>query len=145
MNKVFLMGHLGQTPALETSKTGKPFTRLSLATNRQWLQGDEAKEATDWHSVFVWGRQAEQCVTFLQKGALVFVEGSLTYWKVNDAQSPLKKDYKNAIHGNRVHFLNSRGAGLPMPAVDVGGLPEDSDGLDNLEDEGNHNAVAHLS
>jgi single-strand DNA-binding protein len=129
MNKVFLMGHLGSTPELQHSKAGKPYARLSLATNRRWTQGDEAKEATDWHSVFVWGRLAEQCTTSLQKGALVFVEGSLTYWQVADAQTT----YKNAIHGYEVRFLNARAGSSP-----------DSQ-LDNPEDARNHDAVAHLS
>lgn len=131
MNKVFLMGHLGHAPELQTSKAGKSFTRLRLATNRRWVQGEETRESTDWHSVFVWGKLAEQCATYLQKGALVFVEGSLSYWQSGD----IDKSYKNAIHGHEVRFLNSRGANATAISVD----------LDNSEDERNHNAVAHLS
>jgi single-strand DNA-binding protein len=131
MNKVFLMGHLGHTPELQMSKAGKPYARLSLATNRRWVQGEESKEATDWHSVFVWGRLAEQCTASLQKGALVFVEGALTYWQVADSQTP----FKNAIHGHEVRFLNSR----------MGNSPITLDNLDNSEEARSHNAVAHLS
>lgn len=138
MNKVFLMGHLGGDPELQTSKAGKSYARLSLATNRHWKSGEEAKEATDWHSVFVWGRLAEQCANSLQKGALVFVEGSLTYWKMDESQGT---KYKNAIHGHEVRFLNSRVAPPPVTAA----LPLPEGDLDIEEDAGNHNAVPQLS
>jgi len=133
MNKVFLMGHLGQTPELQLSKAGKPYARLSLATNR-WQPGgedSEGQEKTDWHSVFVWGPLAERCTDRLKKGALVFVEGSLTYWQVANSQTP----YKNAIHGHEVRFLNS-------PRAAAGDA--ETENVDNGEDAGNHNAVAHL-
>ena len=127
------MGHLGRTPELQLSKAGKPYARLSLATNRWWNGTEEKKEATDWHSVFVWGTLAERCVNSLQVGALVFVEGSLTYWQVaNSSESP----YKNAVHGHEVRFLNSPKAS---------GVLLESENLDNPEDARNHNAVAHLS
>jgi len=139
MNKVFLMGHLGQTPELQVSKAGKPYARLRLATNRRWFNGEggEVKESTDWHSVFVWGRLAEQCTASLQKGALVFVEGALTYWQAADSDTP----YKNAIHGHEVRFLNSR----PMRDAGDADIRPWPDGLDNSEDARSHNAVAHLS
>ncbi len=133
MNKVFLMGHLGRTPELQQSKAGRPYTRLSVATNRRWTDADEGtKEATDWHSVFVWGALAQRCVDCLQRGALVFVEGSLTYWSVAQESTAV---YKNAIHGHEVRFLTS-----PKSAVTL----SDSENLDNPEEAGNHNAVAHL-
>ena len=133
MNKVFLMGHLGRTPELHQSKGGRPYARLSVATNRRWTDAEDGlKEATDWHSVFVWGPLAERCANYLQRGALIFVEGSLTYWTVaQDAASP----YKNAIHGHDVRFLTS-----PKAA----GTLSESEILDIPEEARNHNAVAHL-
>lgn len=133
INKVFLMGHLGHQPELKTSRSGKPYARLNVATNRRWLdpEGGE-KESTEWHSVFVWGALAERCTGYLKKGALVFVEGSLTYWHVaTEEGSP----YKNAIHGHDVRFLNHPRA--PLAAAEV-------ENLDNPEEAVNHNAVAHL-
>ena len=125
MNKVFLMGHLGQNPELRMSKNGKPYARLSVATNRRGPMSDEGtpKEATDWHSVFVWGPLADRCVQSLQKGALVFVEGSLSYWQV------VKEDgaaYKNAVHGHEVRFLNSPRAALAATDTENLDIPEEA-------------------
>lgn len=133
MNKVFLMGHLGATPELQTSKSGRPYARLSVATNRRWADEEKgAKELTDWHSVFVWGSLAQLCVDHLQKGSLVFVEGSLTYWSVAQDTAAV---YKNAIHGYDVRFLS-----YPRPAIK---LPGSAD-VDNPEEPRNHDAVAQL-
>lgn len=139
MNKVFIMGHIGNDPELKPAKSGRPFTRLSVATKRRWADADEGvKEVTDWHSVFVWGKLAEQCVNSLQRGSLVFVEGTLSYWSVAQDSAAV---YKNAVHGFSVRFLSSPIAADPLPM----GLEPSGPNLDNLEEAGNHNAVAHLS
>ena len=139
LNRVFLMGHLGRAPELMESKAGKPYTRLSVATNRAWMNSeDQREEKTEWHSVFVWGPLAERCSRNLRKGALVFVEGSLSYWKASQ-----EGEYKNAIHGYEVKFLNSnmRAAENTTEADSMGTLSVED--LDNPESTRNHNAVAH--
>lgn len=79
LNKVFLMGRLGHDPELQTSRGGRPYTRLNIATRRSWTDEDEKRqEVTDWQTVWVWGNQAQYCVNGLRKGALVFVEGQLS-------------------------------------------------------------------
>ncbi len=131
LNHVILVGRLGHTPELQTSKSGRPYARLSLATHRRWLTpDDQAKEATDWHSVFVWGQLAETCTKHLEKGALLLVEGSLSYWQGNRDEP-----YRNAIHAAEVRFL-TRGAQES---------PNSSAPIDNSLGAGNHNAVAHLA
>jgi single-strand DNA-binding protein len=142
MNKVFLMGHLGGDPELKMSKTGKPYARISLATNRSWLTADDKwEEKTDWHSVFVWGDLAERCAHDLRKGTHVLVEGALTYWKV--AMEGQKKDgYRNAIHAFDVKFLShskntNSASNEPMEVF------EEGENLDNPAAPLNHNAVAH--
>lgn len=118
LNRVFLMGHLGESPELQTSKNGRPFTRLSLATNRSWMDDqEERQEATDWHSVFVFGPLAELCVANLNRGSLVFVEGSINQWK---ADGPLSR---HSINAQTVKFLNRH--------------------LDNSQAARNHDAVVH--
>ena len=131
LNRVFLMGHVGHDPELKMSKAGKPYARLSVATNRSWMnKDDEREEKTDWHSVFIWGTLAERCCQHLRKGALVFVEGTLSYWSVAMVD---QKEYKNAIQANEVKFLNSTKA---LSSAN-------GEGLDNEEPSRNHNAVAH--
>ena len=132
LNKVFLMGNLGRTPELKKSRSGRSFTRLNVATNRRWVDDDGTQQKSEWHSVFVWGDQAEHCVEYLRTGARVFVEGSLTYWKMGD-ELP-EKAYKNAIHADRIHFIT------------YGRDAEVASGVENLdipEAPRNHDAVAH--
>lgn len=136
MNRVFLMGRLGHAPELKEAKSGRSYARLRVATNR-WVKdvkdsAEGGSEKVEWHSVFVWGREAELCSRYLTKGSLVFVEGSLSYWQIAQDQSAV---YKNAIHGHRVQFLSA-----PKAAE----MLIESENLDNLEEPRNHNAVAHL-
>jgi single-strand DNA-binding protein len=78
VNKVYLLGNVGQTPELKTAKNGKAFCRLSVATNERHIQEDgEEVEKTTWHSVHVFGPQAEWACSHLQKGYRVFVEACL--------------------------------------------------------------------
>jgi single-strand DNA-binding protein len=136
MNRVFLMGHLGHAPELLESKNGKPYARLAIATNRvRYSEGQERETFTDWHSVFVWGKQAENCAEYLQKGALVFVEGHLSYWQPSN-----EKLYKTAVQAERVQFLNTRQG---LEAAFEGENLSSSENLDNSEVSRNHNAVAH--
>lgn len=121
LNRIFLIGNLGHTPELQTSKTGKAYCRLSVATNRVWHdEEDNKQQRTDWHSVFVFGTLAETCTTYLVKGSTVFVEGSLNQWDSEGANK-----HKQSINAHSVHFLKG--------------------GLDNSVGTRNHNAVAHLA
>lgn len=137
MNRVLLIGHLGRTPELMQSKNGQSYTRLNLATHR--FQGydekGEKKEATDWHSVFVFGPLAERCTRFLGSGAFVLVEGRLNYWREDKDGDLREKPYRNAIHADDVHFITYRGSRTEAPNVENLDIPDSSR---------NHNAVAHL-
>ncbi len=138
LNKVFLMGHLGHSPELHESKSGRPYTRLNLCTNRYMpgKDGEDASEKPEWHSIFVWGDQATKCTEYLRKGALVFVEGSLTYWQVAQESTGEKgkNGYKNAIHADHVRFISYGRAAE---------APTDLENLDIPSGSRNHNAVAH--
>lgn len=110
MNKVFLIGHLGNDPELKTSENGSFFTRLSLATHRSKGKDKDFEEMVQWHSVYVWGVQAENCVKWLSKGALVFVEGELR--QVESKNEAATSKLLSLIHANEVKFLNSRPTNL---------------------------------
>jgi single-strand DNA-binding protein len=84
LNKVILIGRLGNDPVRRETKNGTPVTNFSLATSRQVQEeptelGGEAtkREETIWHYIVVWGRQAEVCYQYLRKGRMVYVEGSM--------------------------------------------------------------------
>jgi single-strand DNA-binding protein len=151
MNKVILIGRLAAKPELKQSRNGNPYTRLRLATRRlKGLKEDGANDETsgsdarhredrfhtDWHSVFVWGTTAENCARYLNKGALVSIEGSLSYWEVAQEEQPTL--FKNAIRAEQVQFLT-----YGSPAGEEAERVEIVEILDNIEPPRNHNAVAH--
>lgn len=84
LNRVTLIGRLGRHPELRTSKAGKPWCKLAVATNRRKKHGEEWKEETDWHRVTVFGDDAERCDRMLRAGSLVAVEGTMTYDQYED-------------------------------------------------------------
>lgn len=100
INKIFIAGNLVRKPALHKNKNGKTFSFLKIATNRFSFnqgQGNWDKK-TDWHSVLVWGKKAELCERFLEKGVPLAVEGFLEN----------SKDDKTLVIAEDVHFLGLR-------------------------------------
>ncbi len=120
LNRVYLIGHLGQQPELRTSRSGRPFTFLSLATNRRWKdESEQWQERTDWHSVTVWGRDAELCTKHLDKGHPVFVEASLrTYIPADSDQNSEPKRPQLRLTADRVRFFSSSNKAESFESLD---------------------------
>lgn len=79
MNRVMLIGRLGRDPETRYTKKGTPVTNLSVATS--YTRKDQSglpTEQTEWHRVTVWGKQAEVCGEYLNKGRLIYAEGRLS-------------------------------------------------------------------
>lgn len=88
MNRVMLMGHLGKDPETRRTKSGNAVVNLSLATSRKIKDDDYA---TDWHSITLWGSQAENCDLF--KGDLVLIpEGTLYYEEWEDSAGNKRRE-----------------------------------------------------
>lgn len=83
MNRVILMGRLGETPDLVTLTSGVKVARMRLATKGRRKQGDEWVEEAEWHTCTAFGREAETMARYLTKGAQVLIEGRLhtTQWE----------------------------------------------------------------
>ncbi|PNO64566.1 single-stranded DNA-binding protein [Serratia marcescens] len=79
VNKVILVGHLGQDPEIRYMPSGGAVATLSLATSETWRdkQSGEQKEKTEWHRVVLFGKLAEIASEYLRKGAQVYIEGAL--------------------------------------------------------------------
>lgn len=87
LNKVMLIGRLGQDPELRYAQSGAPILNLNVATDESYTDRDgNRQERVEWHRVAVFDRAAENCATNLRKGSLVFVEGKLVTRKWKDAQ-----------------------------------------------------------
>ena len=87
LNRVSLMGNLGQDPELKRTGNGTAVTTLSIATT-EYAKGEDgqAGERTEWHRVVVWAKQAESCVRYLKKGRQVLIEGRLATRSWEDEQ-----------------------------------------------------------
>ena len=79
VNKVILVGNVGNEPEIRTFQNGGRVANLSLATSENWKDKNtgERREKTEWHRVVVWGKQAEIAGEYLRKGRQVYIEGSL--------------------------------------------------------------------
>jgi len=85
INKVILVGNLGQDPELKYTQSGIAVATLSVATNRSWKdKEDNWQDETEWHRVIVWAQAAERCSNTFSKGNKVYVEGRLQTRKWQD-------------------------------------------------------------
>ena len=105
VNKVIIVGRLGQDPEMKAVGQGATVTRLNVATSENWVGKDGQKqERTEWHRIVVWGKLAEICGKYLAKGRQVYVEGRLQTrsWEDNG-----QKKYSTEIVASTVQFLGS--------------------------------------
>jgi single-strand DNA-binding protein len=120
VNKVILIGHLGADPEVKYLPSGQAVCELRLATSESWTGKDGNKaERTEWHRVVTWGKQAELCGQYLQKGRQVFVEGRLQTRSWDDKDG--NKKYTTEIVASQVVFLGGGGAGERPPMAERGG------------------------
>lgn len=103
LNRVMLLGNIGNEIELKKTFEGKPYLKLSIATN---VYGGPERQITDWHRVMVFGAQADVCATYLRKGSRVLVEGSLgkRTWLDKETQ---KNVSQVSVIASRVIFLSS--------------------------------------
>lgn len=111
INKVILIGHLGQDPELRAMPSGGSVANLRLATTESWRdkQTGENKEATEWHTVVLFGRTAEVAQQYLRKGSQVYIEGRLRTRKWQDKSG--QDRYTTEIVGNDMQMIGGRGEG----------------------------------
>ena len=91
LNKVIIIGRTTAAPLLKTTPSGQSVTSFSVATSRVWNGKDGKKEETEFHNIVAWGRTAEIATQFLQKGALVMIEGRLQTRSWQDKQAQTRK------------------------------------------------------
>lgn len=110
VNKVILLGNLGRDPEVRYTQSGSAVANFSLATTRAYKSGEEWKEETEWHNIVVFGRVAERCGEYLQKGSQVYIEGRLQTRKWEDKEGNSRSTTE--VVANEVQFLGrTKGAG----------------------------------
>ena len=111
INKVILIGHLGQDPDVRALPSGSSIANLRIATTESWKdkQSGEFKEQTEWHTVVLFGRTAEVAAEYLKKGSQVYIEGRLRTRKWQDKTG--NDRYSTEVVGNDMQMLGGRGQG----------------------------------
>ncbi len=112
VNKVILVGNLGQDPETRAMPSGKAVTNVRIATSESWKdkQTGEQKEQTEWHTVVFFDRLAEIAAEYLRKGSQIYVEGRLRTRKWQDKTG--NDRYTTEIVANEMQMLGSRGGGM---------------------------------
>ena len=119
VNKVIVIGHLGANPELKYLPSGQPVCEMRVATSETYRdRNEQPQERTEWHRIVVWGKTAENCSKFLQKGRQVYIEGRLQTRSWDDKEG--KKQYMTEIVANSVVFLGG-GGGREEGARESGG------------------------
>jgi len=107
INKVILVGRLGQDPEVRYTPSGVAVANFSIATSEEWKDKDtgEKKERTEWHRIVAWRKLGEICGEYLSKGRQVYVEGKLQTesWEKDGVTR-----YTTKIIASDVQFLGGR-------------------------------------
>src|ERR1700751_3162727 len=126
VNKVILVGRLGQNPEVRYTPAGAAVANFSVATNESWTdKSGQKQERTEWHRVVVWGKLAELCSQYLSKGRQCYVEGRLQtrQWQDKDGQTK----YTTEVQAQTIQFLGGAQAGAGAGA---GAGGSDSNSMD---------------
>ena len=111
VNKVILIGNLGQDPESRTTPGGTTVTNIRIATTDSWTdrQSGEKKENTEWHTVVMWNRLGEIAAEYLRKGSQVYIEGRLQTRKWQDKSG--NDRYSTEVVASDMQMLGGRGGG----------------------------------
>ena len=111
VNKVILIGNLGADPETRFLPSGEAVCNIRIATTEKWKDraSGETKEATEWHRISLFGRQAEVAGEYLKKGSPVYIEGRIQTRKWQDKEG--KDQYTTEIRADRMQLLGGRGGG----------------------------------
>jgi single-strand DNA-binding protein len=108
INKVILIGNLGQDPELRYTNAGVAVATFSVATNESWKDVDgNLQERTQWHSIVAWRKLAEICGEYLKKGSRIYLEGRLQYRSYDD-KNGVKRNVTEIV-ADQMMMLDSRG------------------------------------
>lgn len=126
INKVIIVGHLGNDPEMRSMPNGEAVANISVATSEAWTDKNtgERREVTEWHRIVFYRKLAEICGQYLKKGAQVYIEGRLRTRKWQDQNG--QDRYTTEIQGDVMQMLGTRpqsadGANnsQPMPQQDA--------------------------
>ena len=109
LNRVMLIGHLGQKPEIRyLPQTERPVAKFSLATNERFFNPNtnETSDRTEWHRVVAWGKLAEFCEKYLDRGRQIYLEGKLRTRSWQDKEG--NKRYSTEVTAQTIVLLGKR-------------------------------------
>jgi len=108
VNKVILIGNLGQDPEVRYTPNGNAVANVTLATSMSWRDktSGELQERTEWHRIVFFNRLAEIVGEYLRKGSKTYIEGSLRTRKWQDKEGNFR--YTTEVIANEMHILDNR-------------------------------------
>ena len=131
--KVILIGNLGRDAELRATPTGKQVATVSLAISDLSKKDDRGRPGTEWYRIKIWGKQAESCGEYLDKGKQIYVEGRLSIQEWTSREG--EKRYTPEVSADRVQLLGSGGMSAAAAAPD-----RDAPAVDELEQAQDINA-----
>lgn len=107
VNKVILLGRLGQDPELKSTNSGFAVCNFSIATSKSWKDKDsgEKQEKTEWHNIVCFRKTAENIGKYFKKGSLIYLEGEL---ETQSWEKDGVKKYKTIINAHNFQFVEKR-------------------------------------
>ncbi|MDA9050012.1 single-stranded DNA-binding protein [Pseudomonadales bacterium] len=136
INKVILVGNLGNDPETRSMPNGSAVTNISIATTESWKDKNsgQQQERTEWHRIVFFNRLAEIAGQYLKKGSSVYIEGAL---RTNQWEKDGQKHYTTEIIANEMQMLGGRGdGGGNTGGGNGGGRPEYGSNNSNSNDGG---------
>ena len=132
LNKVILIGNLGQDPEARFTPQGTAVTNLSVATNESWKdQNGETQDRTEWHRVVMYGRMAETASEYMKKGQMVYVEGRLHTREWEDKNQIKRRTTEISCDNFTMLGKRSDNAGSGRVAPDAAPNPKSDSGSDD--------------
>ena len=128
VNKVILVGNLGQDPEVRYMPNGNAVANITVATSESWKdQQGQQQERTEWHRVVLFGKLAEITGEYLRKGSQVYLEGKLQTrkWKDQSGQDRYSTEVVIDQSGS-MQMLGSRGQGGQAQGAPMGGMPQNA-------------------
>ncbi len=112
VNKVIIVGNLGNDPEVRYAQSGSAIANISVATSDSWKDKTtgEKQERTEWHRIVMFNRLGEIAGEYLKKGSKVYIEGKLQTRKWQDQQG--QDRYSTEIVADQMQMLDSRGGGM---------------------------------
>ncbi len=139
VNKVILIGNVGQDPDVRTTPSGTRVAKVSLATNRRFKdRAGEFQEDTQWHRLTMFSRIADVVEQWVKKGDMLYVEGRLRYSQSQDQQGVTR--YWTDIVVDQMTMLGTRGGSPESSDMGTGGggsrgAPAPKPDLDDPDDD----------